>query len=107
MSNIYIEEVRKNDLRAIKESIKKYLEKQITLMELVQNIEMLAESSFNESDMETLYSFLINKIGDLEIEYFMKADEVTNDDYYNYREELIEMVKDFQKELEKYKMETL
>jgi hypothetical protein len=82
---------------------KEYLNKRITLFQLVNGIEMIANSMFDSSDTEEFYTFLINFIGDLECEYFMKADEVTNKDEFNYRRELIDLVKDFKIGLEKYK----
>ena len=94
---------RINDFNAIEQSIIKYLEKKFTLFQLIHNVEMLANATFDLSDTEEFYVFLINSIGDLECEYFMKADEVTNDEYFNYREELISLAQKFKKELEKYK----
>lgn len=95
-----IQDVRKNDFEAIKNSLKKYLDKKMTLMELINNIEVLSDATFNTSETEDLYLFLLDGVGDLESEYFMKVDEVTNDDYFNYRKELIHIAKKFLKELE-------
>ena len=94
---------RINDFKAIEKSIIKYLEKEFTLFQLIHNIEILANATFDLPDTEEFYVFLINSIGDLECEYFMKADEVTNDEYLNYREELITLAQNFKKELQKFK----
>jgi len=95
-------DIQINDFKAIKHSIKKYLNKKITLMELINNIEILANATFDTNETEELYSFLINNIADLECEYFMKVDAVSNEDYFNYREELIILATNFLKNIEKY-----
>jgi plasmid maintenance system killer protein len=101
--NMSIQQVRKNDFRAIEETVAKYLEKKLTLLQMTYNIEVLADVTFSSSDTKNFYSFLINSMGDLEVEFFIKAGEVVNNEHSNYTDELINLAKKFQKELQVYK----
>lgn len=99
MSN---KEVIKRDYKSIEKTIDNYLQKKYSLMDLVSNIELLANATFDEHDTAEFYDYLINSIGNLECEYFMKTDEPTNDEYCNYREELIDLVKNFREGIKTY-----
>ena len=94
--------IRENDLKAIERSIKNYLERKMTLMDMVNNIEMLAVATFDCHDTQKVYSFLINSIGEIEGEYFMNCDEVSDSEYSNYHPDVMKLVVKFQKKLKKY-----
>lgn len=95
MTNVEI--VRIKDFHTIEKSIEKYLSKKMTLMEMISNIEMFANVTFNNNETYDFYVFLINTIGDIEVKYFMKGDE------YTHHNEVVGLVIEFQEKLKQYK----
>ena len=91
------------DFTAIEKSMIMYLNKNYSVMEMLHNIEMLANATFNSEHTKKFYNFLMEFIGNVEEEYFMNTDFPTNDQEINYNQNIISMVRKYFEELQKYK----
>ena len=91
-----IAEVRKNDFLSIEKSVINYLEKKINLLVMIGSIDMFANSTFDNKETKEFYNFLMNSMCEIEMLYFMKGEE------YTHHEEVVELVIEFQKKLNKY-----
>lgn len=91
------------DMIAIEKSITKYLNKDYYIMEMLCNIEMLANSTFDNEETQDFYNFLMELIGDVEGEYFMRTDFPTTNLAINYDSNMIALVRVYLDKFQKYK----
>jgi len=88
-----------NDFQAIQKNLKKYINHELSELEMIGNIDMLALSTFDTSSTHELYELINNAISHIEILYFMKGE-------VSFHPDIIKAVTKFYDELTNFSQNT-
>ncbi len=98
MKNDYEYEVQKNDFRAIQKSLERYLKHECSELEMIDNIDMLASSTFDNKGTKEFFENINRRMCDIEMKYFIIGEKP-------YDQDVIELVEDTYKKMKEYEID--
>jgi len=99
MKNNYEYEVQKNDFQAIKKSLERYLNHEFSELEMIDNIDMLASSTFDNKQTKKFFENINRRMCDIEMKYFMIGEKPYDQDVIELVEDAYNQIKEFEIEM--------